>query len=83
VKNKMASRFAVVAGISYSVAREWFQIKGFPRVRGVIFGRISSNGVIFKMEENIPLKTSSRRRSARQRRSNSSRSGEIKIHAEF
>jgi hypothetical protein len=29
--------FAVLAGISYSVAREWFQIKGFPRVQGVVF----------------------------------------------
>jgi hypothetical protein len=30
-------QFAVLAGISYSVAREWFQIKGFPRIRGVVF----------------------------------------------
>ena len=29
--------FAVLAGLSYSVAREWFQIKGFPRVQGVVF----------------------------------------------
>jgi hypothetical protein len=29
--------FAVLAGISHSVAREWFQIKGFPRVEGVVF----------------------------------------------
>jgi hypothetical protein len=29
--------FAVLAGISYSIAREWFQIKGFPRVQGVVF----------------------------------------------
>jgi hypothetical protein len=29
--------FAVLAGISYSVARAWFQIKGFPRVQGVVF----------------------------------------------
>lgn len=30
-------QFAVLAGIPYSVAREWFQIKGFPRVQGVVF----------------------------------------------
>ena len=29
--------FAVLAGISYSVAREWFNMKGFPRVQGVVF----------------------------------------------
>lgn len=29
--------FAVLAGISYSVAREWFQLKGFPRFEGVVF----------------------------------------------
>jgi hypothetical protein len=29
--------FAVLAGLSYSVAREWFNMKGFPRVQGVVF----------------------------------------------
>lgn len=29
--------FAVLAGLSYSVAREWFSTKGFPRVHGVVF----------------------------------------------
>jgi hypothetical protein len=29
--------FAVLAGISYSVAREWFQSPGFPAVFGKIF----------------------------------------------
>lgn len=29
--------FAVLAGISYSVAREWFQMQGFPRFEGVVF----------------------------------------------
>ena len=29
--------FAVLAGISYSVARDWFQLKGFPRFEGVVF----------------------------------------------
>ena len=29
--------FAVLAGISYSVAREWFQSTGFPVVHGKIF----------------------------------------------
>ena len=29
--------FAVLAGVSYSVAREWFQLPGFPRFEGVVF----------------------------------------------
>src|SRR5215475_9643817 len=29
--------FAVLAGVSYSVARDWFQMKGFPRLEGVVF----------------------------------------------
>ena len=29
--------FAVLAGVSYSVAREWFQMQGFPRFEGVVF----------------------------------------------
>jgi len=34
-----AKEFAVLAGISYSSAREWFQLPGFPRVQGVVFWR--------------------------------------------
>ena len=29
--------FAVVAGISYSSAREWFHEAGFPAIRGMVF----------------------------------------------
>jgi hypothetical protein len=29
--------FAVLAGISYSVAREWFHLPGFPEVLGKVF----------------------------------------------
>jgi hypothetical protein len=29
--------FAVLAGISYSVAREWFRLPGFPQVLGKVF----------------------------------------------
>lgn len=29
--------FAVLAGISYSVARDWFHTTGFPAVHGMIF----------------------------------------------
>jgi hypothetical protein len=32
-----AKEFAVLAGISYSTAREWFRSAGFPTVRGVVF----------------------------------------------
>jgi hypothetical protein len=32
-----AKEFAVVAGVSYSTAREWFRLPGFPVFRGVVF----------------------------------------------
>ena len=32
-----AKEFAVLAGIAYSTAREWFRLPGFPVIRGVIF----------------------------------------------
>ena len=32
-----AKEFAVCAGVSYSTAREWFHLPGFPAFRGVIF----------------------------------------------
>ena len=32
-----AKEFAVLAGISYSTARAWFHLPGFPVFRGVVF----------------------------------------------
>jgi len=32
-----AKEFAVLIGISYSAAREWFRLPGFPVFRGVVF----------------------------------------------
>ena len=32
-----AKEFAVCAGVSYSTARNWFHLPGFPAFRGVIF----------------------------------------------
>lgn len=32
-----AKEFAVLAGISYSTAREWFRVPRFPVFRGVVF----------------------------------------------
>src|SRR5260370_6655762 len=32
-----AKEFAVCAGVSYSTARSWFHLPGFPVFRGVIF----------------------------------------------
>jgi hypothetical protein len=32
-----AKEFAVLIGVSYSTAREWFRLPGFPAFRGVIF----------------------------------------------
>ena len=46
-----AKEFAVLAGISYSTAREWFRSPGFPVFRGVVFWpdftqwRIQQNGL--------------------------------------
>jgi hypothetical protein len=45
-----AKEFAVCAGVSYSTARGWFHLSGFPAFRGVIFWqdfvlwRTSQNG---------------------------------------
>jgi hypothetical protein len=45
-----AKEFAVLAGISYSTAREWFHLPSFPIFRGVVFWqdfvqwRTSQNG---------------------------------------
>src|SRR5437016_1585551 len=32
-----AKEFAVCAGLSYSTARSWFHLPGFPALRGVVF----------------------------------------------
>lgn len=32
-----AKEFAVLAGVCYSKAREWFRLPGFPSVRGMVF----------------------------------------------
>src|ERR1035441_3063919 len=32
-----AKEFAILAGISYSAAREWFRLPGFPVFRGIVF----------------------------------------------
>ena len=32
-----AKEFAVCAGVSYSTARNWFRLPGFPAFRGVVF----------------------------------------------
>jgi hypothetical protein len=32
-----AKEFAVLVGVSYSAAREWFRLPGFPVFRGVVF----------------------------------------------
>lgn len=32
-----AKEFAVLVGVSYSTAREWFRMPGFPVIRGVVF----------------------------------------------
>lgn len=42
--------FAVLAGISYSVAREWFQSTGFPMVHGKIFWQ---DFVLWRRAQNV------------------------------
>ena len=47
-----AKEFAVLAGIAYSTARDWFRVPGFPVFRGVVFWqdfvqwRNAQNGLI-------------------------------------
>jgi len=40
-----AKEFAACAGVSYSMARGWFYLPGFPVFHGVVFGRTSCSGV--------------------------------------
>jgi hypothetical protein len=46
-----AKEFAICAGVSYSTARDWFHLPGFPAFRGVVFWqdfvqwRINHNGL--------------------------------------
>ena len=54
-----AKEFAVCAGVSYSTARSWFHLAGFPAFHGVIFWqdfvrwRTSQNGFA-SMSEKLP-----------------------------
>ncbi len=32
-----AKDFAILAGVSYSIARQWFRLPGFPAFRGFVF----------------------------------------------
>jgi hypothetical protein len=42
--------FAVLAGISYSVAREWFQSTGFPALHGKVFWQ---DFVLWRRAQNV------------------------------
>jgi hypothetical protein len=54
-----AKEFAVCAGVSYSTARDWFHLPGFPAFRGVIFWqdfvewRTGQNGFV-RQPEKLP-----------------------------
>ena len=43
--------FAVLAGVSYSVAREWFHLRGFPALLGKVFW---ADFVIWRRNQNRP-----------------------------
>lgn len=43
--------FAVLAGISYSLAREWFHLSGFPAVGGMVFW---GDFVLWRRSQNLP-----------------------------
>jgi hypothetical protein len=45
-----AKEFAVCAGASYSTARSWFHLSGFPAFHGSFSGKISSSGAPAKMD---------------------------------
>jgi hypothetical protein len=46
-----AKEFAVLAGISYSLAREWFHLPGFPAVGGMVFW---CDFVLWRRSQNLP-----------------------------
>ena len=46
-----AKEFAVLAGISYSLAREWFHLPGFPAVGGMVFW---CDFVLWRRSQNPP-----------------------------
>jgi hypothetical protein len=54
-----AKEFAVCAGVSYSTARSWFHLSGFPVFRGVVFWqdfvqwRTGQNGVA-RQSDSLP-----------------------------
>ena len=56
-----AKEFAVCAGVSYSTARSWFRLSGFPAFRGVIFWqdfvqwRTNQNGLA-RQPESLPYR---------------------------
>ena len=56
-----AKEFAVCAGVSYSTARNWFRLPGFPAFRGVIFWqdfaqwRTKQNGVTSRADVSRPV----------------------------
>jgi len=56
-----AKEFAVCAGVSYSTARSWFHLSGFPAFRGVIFWqdfvqwRTNQNG-LSRQPESLPYR---------------------------
>lgn len=56
-----AKEFAVCAGVSYSTARSWFHLSGFPAFRGVIFWqdfvlwRTNQNG-LGRQPESLPYR---------------------------
>lgn len=43
--------FAVLAGIAYSVAREWFQLTGFPAIQGKVFWQ---DFVLWRRAKHLP-----------------------------
>jgi len=43
--------FAVLAGFSYSVARQWFQLPGFPVIQGKVFWQ---DFVLWRRDQNQP-----------------------------
>jgi hypothetical protein len=50
-----AKEFAVCAGVSYSTARCWFRLPGFPAFRGVIFWQDFVQWRISQTGNSLPL----------------------------
>lgn len=54
-----AKEFAICAGVSYSTARNWFHLPGFPAFHGVVFWQDFVHWRVSQSEVSSPLRPTS------------------------